>query len=147
MDEKAFNYCSKVLKDLIADNNFYLQLQNKKLIIVYSQSYPYLGSTFKSDEELATYILKDVESAYYKGIERVSDNTFVLNIASKESLGYFFGKEGRWEYASLLNNMLTIFMPIIQKFMIEAVSGHIDASKFKKALLRDNTESRENQCD
>ena len=97
-------------------------INNKKLVIVYDKEENSFSDFFKIDEEMQDYIINDIDEAFNHSIEKKSDELFILNIASTEDFGNFDDWKGM---QSLLNRQLSIFMPIIQKFILYVNTGNL----------------------
>lgn len=91
------------------------------LRIIYDVNKPHLTSSFSkySKENIQEYILQHTEEAFLSAIEKIDEDCYELNIASNF---HFYGAAGDDVY----KRMLEIFMPIIQKFMVEALTGGLD---------------------
>ena len=92
---------------------------NASLNIIYDKMEYGLYSLFSSDERMEKYICENVETAFYDSICKQEDETFLLNIASTEDFSFF-----EWKHAkNLLQRQLGMFMPVIEKFMEDALTG------------------------
>lgn len=92
-----------------------------RLVIIYDKQQFGLFSFFSSDKRVGDYIFNNTESAFYEAIKEHSPGIYVLNIASVENFGAFDWKNAK----DLLNKQLQIFMPIIQKFMADALTDSL----------------------
>lgn len=81
----------------------------------------------EEDERIRKYIPNNVEIAFYQAIDKYDDYIYVLNIATHECFGNFSWAEG-WS-KDLLNQQLDTFMPIIQKFIADAVTNSLTENK------------------
>lgn len=97
-------------------------INSKKLVIIYDKMGNCLSSCFKTDKEMLDYINNNIDEAFKHSIEKKSDELFILNIASTENFGAFPNWKGM---ENLLNQQLSIFMPIIQKFIFYVNTGHL----------------------
>jgi hypothetical protein len=90
------------------------------LCIIYDVNKPHLSSSFSthSEESLGNYIKSDVSGAFFSAIDKIGDNCYEVNIASNV---HFYGVAGDGVYA----NMLNTFLPIIQKFMVDALTDNL----------------------
>lgn len=81
-----------------------------------------LGSCFESDEELANFIAANAEGAFKRAVKKHSDYIYVLNILTVKEYHYY-----RTNYVCQkdMGKDLPIFMPIIQKFMIDALTDRL----------------------
>lgn len=77
-----------------------------------------LPEKLSSDKHMYDYIQKDVERAFINGVQKVEDKAYLLNIASTEDFGAFEWKNAK----DIIDRQLTVFMPIVQKFMVSALS-------------------------
>jgi hypothetical protein len=84
-----------------------------------------LHQLFTSDVEMKDYILQDTEKAFYSAINMQDDYVFSLNIASAEDFGAFDLENAK----DLLNKQLLIFIPIIQKFIVDALTDTLKIDK------------------
>lgn len=92
-----------------------------RLLLLYDKRGNGLHNFFSSDERVANYIKRDIDAAFYDAIKGYSDYVYVLNIASVENFGAFEWKNAK----DILDRQLRIFMPIIQKFMVDALTDNI----------------------
>ena len=95
------------------------------LKIIYDVNKPHFSSNFTkySKESLQDYILNYTEDALYSAIDKIDENCYQINIAPTQ---HFHGPAGEGIY----DNMLKIYMPVIQKFMVDVLTG-----KFKDKLM------------
>lgn len=89
-----------------------------RLLLIYDKQSEGLHQLFTSDVEMGDYILQDTEKAFYSAIKMQNEYVFSLNTASTENFGAFNWKDAK----DLLSKQLQIFMPIIQKFMADALT-------------------------
>ena len=92
-----------------------------KLIVIYNKLQGGLYSCFSSDKRMYEYIQNNLEEAFADTIRYEGDNSFILNVASTENFGYFDWKNAK----DILDRQLHIFMPIIQKFMVDALTDNL----------------------
>lgn len=76
----------------------------------------------KSDDEVEKAILTHTDEVFNYAINKIDDNKFILNIASTEDFGDFDWNGDIWS-DNLLKKQLTIYMPLIQKFICGAMTG------------------------
>lgn len=118
------------LASALVDNAFYIQAMDKQLILIYDRGCNGLCQSFRRDRDLSDYIQHNTDEAYCSSIEKIHDNKFVLNVALAENYGNFMQENGCLADKGIINRALAIFMPVIQRFMIEAISNTLDASRF-----------------
>lgn len=97
-----------------------VEAKNSVLHIIYNKLRWGLWKEFNSDEEVADYICKDIDVAFENTVEKYSENSYILNIASVEDFGAF---EDDIPDECILNFQLKIFMPLIHTFMVRALTG------------------------
>lgn len=66
-------------------------------------------------------INSDIEKAFDSFIKKIDDKTYFIEIKPNVQYGNFPWKEG-WS-KNLLNKQLIIYMPLIQKFIADAMTG------------------------
>lgn len=98
-----------------------LEVNGKKLFVIYSKRHYGLYSLFSADKRMYQYIQDNREDAFYSAIDAKDSNNYVLNIASTNDFGYFEWKNN----ITLLNYQLDIFAPIIQMFITEATAERL----------------------
>lgn len=92
-----------------------------RIVVFYDKSKYGLHQLCSSDFKLSEYIQKNLRSAFKDAIVPYKDGIFLLNIASTENLGAF-----DWKHAKdILDKQLQIFMPIIHKFMVDALTDSL----------------------
>lgn len=97
-----------------------------RLVLIYDKRKEGLHSLFPADKDIAEFISNHIEEAFKKAITEYEPYIYVLNIASVENFGAF-----TWEKAGdLLNKQLNIFMPIIQKFIVVAMTDTISSALY-----------------
>ena len=96
-------------------------VKDKTLVVFYDQLEYGLFSKFYSDNEVKNYIDSDLKEAFSNAVFKKKNTPYFLNIASVEKLGSFEWKDN----GKHLNRMLSIYMPIIQKFIVDALSGSL----------------------
>ena len=90
-----------------------LVVRNMRLVITYDKQRQGLHHFFSTDEEIRDFIANNPKVAFSQAICVHSSDILVLNIASTENYGAF-----EWEQRpELLEKQLSIFMPLIQKFI------------------------------
>ena len=90
------------------------------LYIVYDVNKPHLSSNFSmyNKESLKAYIDKNIDEAFISAVDKIGDNCYQVNIASAV---HYHGAAG----VDVYSKMLEIFMPIIQKFMLDAITDNL----------------------
>lgn len=99
-------------------------VKDKTLIVFYDQLEYGLFSKFSSDSEIKGYIDSNLEEAFSNAVFKKKNTPYFLNIASVEKLGSFEWKDN----GKHLNRMLSIYMPIIQKFIEDATTDSLNVS-------------------
>lgn len=93
-------------------------VKDKTLVVFYDQLEYGLFTKFSSDSEVKGYIDSNLEEAFSNAVFKKKNTPYFLNIASVEKLGSFEWKNN----GEHLNRMLSIYMPIIQKFIEDATA-------------------------
>ncbi len=90
------------------------------LNIIYDKNKYHLSSNFKYSWEgtLKDYIYDHTEEAFLSAIEKTGDRLYELNVASKLDFHSYPGD-------SVYANMVNCFIPIIQKFMVDALTDSL----------------------
>lgn len=96
---------------------------NKKLVIIYDKAEDSLSCYFKDDKSMKDFIINNTVEVYNRFVKKETDKVLTLNIASTENFGAFNDWKGM---QNLLNRQLSIFMPIIQRFILYANTGNLD---------------------
>lgn len=100
---------------------FTVEVKDKKLRVIYSKQEYGLYSFFSSDDRIKDYILNHIEEAFFDAVALEEDGVYSINIASVSDFGAF-----EWKNApELLHKQLSIFMPVIQKFVEDVVTEKI----------------------
>lgn len=95
--------------------------RDKNLIVFYDKLQYGLFNKFSSDSEVYEFINSNPEKAFEEAVFKKKEAPYFLNIASTENFGAF-----EWEnMRSLLKRQMTTYMPIIQKFIIDARSKNL----------------------
>lgn len=79
--------------------------------------------TDKDNSIIRDAIESNIEEAFGLLIKKISNNSYALDIAINENFGNFPWEDG-WT-KDLLNEQLTIYMPLIQKFIADAMTDTI----------------------
>lgn len=95
-----------------------IEVANKTLVLFYDKSQFYF-SVSDNDEKTAECIKTNTDEVFKYTIKNEED-IYYLNIASSEDYGNF-DWHGEWA-KNLLNKQLSTFMPIIQKFIADAIT-------------------------
>lgn len=96
-------------------------VKDKTLVVFYDQLEYGLFCKFSSDSEVKGYIDSNLEEAFSNAVFKKKNTPYFLNIASVEKLGSFEWKDN----GKHLNRMLSIYMPIIQKFIEDATTDSL----------------------
>ena len=97
-------------------------VKDKTLIVFYDQLEYGLFTKFSSDKEIKEYIDSNLEEAFSNAVFKKKNTPYFLNIASVEKLGSFEWRNN----GKHLNRMLSIYMPIIQKFIEDATTDSLN---------------------
>lgn len=98
-----------------------ITVKDKTLVVFYDQLEYGLFNKFSSDNDIRNYINNNLKEAFEESVFKKKNSPYFLNIASVEKLGAF-----KWEGNKLhLNNLLSIYMPIIQKFIADVLSDSL----------------------
>lgn len=89
--------------------------------------YDGLWNIFRNSERLREYINNHTEEACREAICNIEEDHYVLNCQAHEPI--FFASEERWLEDQ--GNMIITFLPIIQKFMGDALAGTLDLDNSK----------------
>jgi len=104
---------------------FTINVKGKCLKIVYYQGLGGAFQFFSSDKRLYEYIHNQTENAFFDSVFIDTDekDTFILNTALVSPSCYF-----EWEKTpeSHLRHLFDFFLPIIQKFIADALTGELD---------------------
>jgi len=106
------------MEDIKLDVMYEIVAGKKKLSVIYNKMYGGLHMFFSADSRMYDYIHNHTEEAFYDAIVDIENGEYVLNIASTMNFGAFEWKSEKM----LLESQLNIFMPIIQKFMFDALT-------------------------
>ena len=99
-----------------------LKIKEVTLTVIYDKSYCGLHNYFSSDDRMCQFLKSNTDEAYLHSINKVDVNSYLLNIASTVNLGAF-----EWENEKeLLNKQLSMFTPIINKFIIAALTNTLE---------------------
>lgn len=130
-DYKIREQLTNALSSQLVSSTFNINAAGNRLIIICTQSYTNLGSRFDTEEKLSTYIREHEDNILYEAVEKINDFTYVLNIASIQNFGNLSGPNGTIRDKGFVDYMLKIYEPVIRRFMVEAISGSFDKSKFR----------------
>lgn len=92
------------------------------LYIIYDKGKWGLHVIFDDDENILDYVFKNTKEAFDKALLKQDEHSYILNIASTEDFGAF---ENGIPDKSILNYQIKSFMPIIQKFMVDALTDNL----------------------
>lgn len=98
-----------------------ITVKDKTLVVFYDQLEYGLFNKFSSDNDIRNYISTNLKEAFEESVFKKKNTPYFLNIASVEKLGSFEWKGNKLH----LNNLLSIYMPIIQKFIADALSNSL----------------------
>lgn len=92
-----------------------------RLILIWDKTVSGLHNNFSSDEEIKHYITTDIDSAFTTAIDLFEPYIYILNIASVENYGALSLKRDK----DLLKHQLSIYLPVIEQFMLKAFTDNI----------------------
>lgn len=101
-----------------------------RLVLAWDNQLGGLNEHFNSDEEMSAYIKNNVEKAFYMGVKKYADYIFVLNIATVETYGNFDVTKDK----NLIRKQINTFMPVISKFMIDALTDSFSIAENKQIV-------------
>ena len=135
---KAFNLNPETLelKDslgIIGDvigNEGQLIFGKFRLVLVWDSKYgglqdsnKYCSSEKTSDDMIRDDILHNTEECFYKAVKKFADYVYVLNISSASDIIVF--NLNSKHSKELINQQITTFLPIIQKFIVDALTDDL----------------------
>lgn len=92
-----------------------------RLIVIYDKKREGLHNLFSSDESIKDHIAHSLDRAFEAALCKHLPYIYILNIASTDNFGAFsLSKE-----KDLVEKQLKLYMPIIQKFMIDALTDKL----------------------
>lgn len=98
-------------------------VEEKKLILFYTQMYDGAWRHFKTDTEMYEYINDKPDQAFNYFLDKdEEEGIYYLNIASTQTFGYFKWKGSSMSHTLLLQQ-LDIFRPLIDMFISKAKEG------------------------
>jgi|GEM_PF-5858528 len=101
---------------------YYIFTKKKVLLIIWGNDGlgRYLPTSYAYGKNLKEYIKNNVESIYKKFVIEIASDIYILDISSDECLGAFSWDSGGWKAKYLIKKQLETFLPIIQKFIVDA---------------------------
>lgn len=99
-----------------------ITVKDIQLQVIYDKREMGLYRFFSADSRMYDYVQNSIDKAFYDAVYKVSPTEYCLNIASVEDFSTLDLKNER----AFLEGQLTIFMPIIQRFMVYALTGLLD---------------------
>ena len=99
-----------------------LKIKDVTLTVIYDKSYCGLHKYFSSDDRMCQFLKSNTDEAYLHSINKVDVNSYLLNIASTINLGSFEWKNEK----ELLNKQLSMFTPIINKFIVAVLTNTLE---------------------
>lgn len=91
-----------------------------RLVLACSNQEPSLADHFSTDKELADFIQKNKDELPVLALKKYSDYIYVLNV---KTVQYNHDLHNRFITREQLTDALTVYMPLIQKFMIAAITN------------------------
>lgn len=92
-----------------------------RIVIIYDKEKYGLHQLFPSDDMIEKYVQSNLIDAFNNAVAIYKEGIYLLNIASVENFGAFEWKNAK----DILDKQLKIFMPIIQKFMADALTNSL----------------------
>ena len=92
-----------------------------RIVIIYDKEKYGLHQLLPSDDKMQKYIQLNLSDAFNDAVILYQEGIYLLNIASVETFGAFDWKNTK----DILDRQLKIFMPIIQKFMVDALTDSL----------------------
>jgi hypothetical protein len=99
-----------------------LKIKEVTLTVIYDKSYCGLHNYFSSDDRMCQFLKSNTDEAYLHSINKVDVDSYLLNIASTINLGAFEWKNEK----ELLNKQLSMFTPIINKFIVTVLTNTLE---------------------
>lgn len=99
-----------------------LKIKEVTLTVIYDKSYCGLHNYFSSDDRMCQFLKSNTDEVYLHSINKVDVNSYLLNIASTINLGAFEWKNEK----ELLNKQLSMFTPVINKFIIAVLTNTLE---------------------
>jgi len=103
-----------------------LKIKDVTLTVIYDKSYCGLHNYFSSDDRMFQFLKSNTDEAYLHSINKVDVNSYLLNIASTINLGAFEWKNEK----ELLNKQLSMFTPIINKFIVTVLTNTLEKNEY-----------------
>ena len=101
---------------------FKINIKDQQLFVIYNKLREGLHNYFSSDRSMYEYIQQNPAEALIHAIQKVDEKIYLLNIASTQEFGAF-----EWKCAKdIADRQLTIFIPIIQRFMVAAMTESLE---------------------
>ncbi len=114
-DIPSLNYFIRISK--LANNGKLVHLD-----ILCDDEKPGLWQSFNNTDELRKYINNNIDCVYIKVVQKVDATHFVINCATRESAALYICAENWYKW---VGKSILIFMPIIQKFMVDALTDNL----------------------
>lgn len=96
-----------------------LILGKYRLVLICSNQEPSLADHFSTDKELADFIRENKDRIYPTVLKKHGDYIYVLNM---KTVQYNYDLHSRGLVKELLNNAVSIYTPLIQAFMVDAIT-------------------------
>lgn len=100
-----------------------LILGKYRLVLICSNQEPSLADNFSTDKELADFIREHKKTINPMVIKKHSHYIYVLNI---KTVQYIYDLHNRGLTKELLNNAVSIYTPLIQAFMVDAITDTLE---------------------
>lgn len=96
-----------------------------RIVIIYDKEKYGLHQLLPSDDKMEKYIQSNLSDAFNNAVILYQEGIYLLNIVSVENFGAFDWKNAK----DILDRQLKIFMPIIQKFIVDALTDTLKIDK------------------
>lgn len=103
-----------------------LILGKYRLVLIFDNQEPSLADHFSSNGELVDFIQINTDTLYPSALKKYSDYVFTLNIKTVQCNHDLHNKYLTKDY---LKEGLTIYIPLIQEFMIRAITDTLKIEK------------------
>lgn len=97
-----------------------------RLVLIYTGQGYSLASHFDSDKEVHDFISENIDALFGRVIKKHADYIYTLNVVSVEELNDLHNRQLNKLY---IKKAFTIFMPIIQKFMVDALTDSLEETE------------------
>lgn len=107
-----------------------ITVKDKVLVVFYDKLSNGLFRLFDTDGQLKKFIEEDTDKAFLYAIHKKEKAPYMLNIASTEDFGAF-----EWKHMKkLLQRQMSIFMPLIGKFITDVETDTLEVLNYNAAM-------------